>query len=209
MTLRRICKCFAFFANAKVRIRIYALRTFAFAGAARLQILPCGRSGEICSGREPSVPLGGTVMPRTRNSRAAARLHGTVSSRHGDHAKTADSHTRESALQRRCSAIKKPHLQTRFSLVGVARFELAALRSRTVRATKLRYTPIVVFYCFSSLFIQCCTTLCLVARSAHRRFCCRTDRKSAGTISRCPSFCCRTLMQPKLRYTPELAFSLL
>ena len=47
MTLRRICKCSAFFANAKVRIRIYALRTFAFAGAARLQILPCGRSGEI------------------------------------------------------------------------------------------------------------------------------------------------------------------
>ena len=145
MTLRRICKCSAFFANAKVRIRIYALRTFAFAGAARLQILPCGRSGEICSGREPSVPLGGTVMPRTRNSRAAARLHGTVSSRHGDHAKTADSHTRESALQRRCSAIKKPHLQTRFSLVGVARFELAALRSRTVRATKLRYTPKLAF----------------------------------------------------------------
>ena len=28
-------------------------------------------------------------------------------------------------------------------LVGVARLELAALRSRTVRATKLRYTPIV------------------------------------------------------------------
>ena len=117
MTLRRICKCF----------------------------VPCGRSGEICSGREPSVPLGGTVMPRTRNSRATARLHGTVSSRHGDHAKTADSHTRESALQRRCSAIKKPHLQTRFSLVGVARFELAALRSRTVRATKLRYTPELAF----------------------------------------------------------------
>ena len=30
-----------------------------------------------------------------------------------------------------------------FSLVGVARLELAALRSRTVRATKLRYTPSV------------------------------------------------------------------
>ena len=28
-------------------------------------------------------------------------------------------------------------------LVGVARLELAALRSRTVRATKLRYTPII------------------------------------------------------------------
>ena len=30
-----------------------------------------------------------------------------------------------------------------FCLVGVARLELAALRSRTVRATKLRYTPSV------------------------------------------------------------------
>lgn len=30
-----------------------------------------------------------------------------------------------------------------FCLVGVARLELAALRSRTVRATKLRYTPII------------------------------------------------------------------
>ena len=29
-----------------------------------------------------------------------------------------------------------------FCLVGVARLELAALRSRTVRATKLRYTPL-------------------------------------------------------------------
>lgn len=36
-----------------------------------------------------------------------------------------------------------------FSLVGVARLELAALRSRTVRATKLRYTPFIVVYdCF-------------------------------------------------------------
>ena len=30
-------------------------------------------------------------------------------------------------------------------MVGVARFELAALRSRTVRATKLRYTPKKLF----------------------------------------------------------------
>ncbi len=29
-------------------------------------------------------------------------------------------------------------------VVGVARLELAALRSRTVRATKLRYTPFVI-----------------------------------------------------------------
>ena len=44
----------------------------------------------------------------------------------------------------------EPLLETRkhgqivraFCLVGVARLELAALRSRTVRATKLRYTPI-------------------------------------------------------------------
>ena len=32
-------------------------------------------------------------------------------------------------------------LSVSFCLVGVARLELAALRSRTVRATKLRYTP--------------------------------------------------------------------
>ena len=38
-----------------------------------------------------------------------------------------------------------------FCLVGVARLELAALRSRTVRATKLRYTPINM--CFVSI---CC-----------------------------------------------------
>ena len=38
-----------------------------------------------------------------------------------------------------------------FCLVGVARLELAALRSRTVRATKLRYTPITM--CFVSI---CC-----------------------------------------------------
>lgn len=40
-------------------------------------------------------------------------------------------------------------------VVGVARLELAALRSRTVRATKLRYTPlhIICFYLLS--FIRC------------------------------------------------------
>ena len=86
---------------------------FAFASAARLQILPCGRSGEICSEREPCIV------------RLAVRLF----------------------------------------LVGVARFELAALRSRTVRATKLRYTPIVVFnYVVSSQNRN--VFLCLVARLA-------------------------------------------
>ena len=52
-----------------------------------------------------------------------------------------------------------------FLVVGVARFELAALRSRTVRATKLRYTPIVVFnYVVSSQNRN--VFLCLVARLA-------------------------------------------
>ena len=60
---------------------------------------------------------------------------------------------------------KAAHL-VRLSLVGVARFELAALRSRTVRATKLRYTPIVVFSCFVSSLEQECPPLCLVARLA-------------------------------------------
>ena len=41
-----------------------------------------------------------------------------------------------------------------FCLVGVARLELAALRSRTVRATKLRYTPksiVVNFDCLCNI----------------------------------------------------------
>ncbi len=43
-----------------------------------------------------------------------------------------------------------------FIVVGVARFELAALRSRTVRATKLRYTPLTVIHLFyTSLYQEC------------------------------------------------------
>ena len=71
--------------------------------------------------------------------------HGTVSSRHVD--------------------VEKATHFVRLFLVGVARFELAALRSRTVRATKLRYTPIVVFnYVVSSQNRN--VLLCLVARLA-------------------------------------------
>ena len=52
----------------------------------------------------------------------------------------------------------EPLLETRkhgqivraFCLVGVARLELAALRSRTVRATKLRYTPINIHAALAS-----------------------------------------------------------
>ena len=50
-------------------------------------------------------------------------------------------------------------------MVGVARFELAALRSRTVRATKLRYTPIVVLNCLKRFFDRN-VSFCLVARLA-------------------------------------------
>ena len=45
-------------------------------------------------------------------------------------------------------------------LVGVARLELAALRSRTVRATKLRYTPINIHAALAS------SVACLGARRA-------------------------------------------
>ena len=61
-------------------------------------------------------------------------------------------------------------------LVGVARFELAALRSRTVRATKLRYTPILLSNCLQRHF-ESAFTLCLVARTRspkvlpHHTFC--------------------------------------
>ena len=99
---------------------------------------------------------------------------------------------------------KAAHL-VRLSLVGVARFELAALRSRTVRATKLRYTPIVVVLFHSS---NRNVSLCLVARLA------LTEGFAAVQSARhsCPcrdasSFRCRCLMQPKLRYTPIVVFS--
>ena len=42
-----------------------------------------------------------------------------------------------------------------FCLVGVARLELAALRSRTVRATKLRYTPLHIIGFYLPSFIRC------------------------------------------------------
>lgn len=62
----------------------------------------------------------------------------------------------------------EPLLETRkhgqivraFCLVGVARLELAALRSRTVRATKLRYTPINIHAALAS------SVACLGARRA-------------------------------------------
>ena len=40
-------------------------------------------------------------------------------------------------------------------VVGVARLELAALRSRTVRATKLRYTPLHIIGFYLPFFIRC------------------------------------------------------
>ena len=61
--------------------------------------------------------------------------------------------------------IEKAAHFVRLFLVGVARFELAALRSRTVRATKLRYTPIMVFNYVVSFQIRN-VLLCLVARLA-------------------------------------------
>ena len=75
-----------------------------------------------------------------------------------------------------------------FLVVGVARFELAALRSRTVRATKLRYTPIVVFSCFVSSLEQECSLLFGSASRAHRRFCCRAVRSAFLPRSRCIVF---------------------
>ena len=52
-------------------------------------------------------------------------------------------------VSRSCDKKTRTVMSVFFSLVGVARLELAALRSRTVRATKLRYTPFIVVYdCF-------------------------------------------------------------
>ena len=143
MPLRRLFKCYAFHAYAKMSAHEFLTADiFASACAARLQILPCGRSGEICSEHEPCL---------VRLARVIAHL-------------------------------------VRLSLVGVARFELAALRSRTVRATKLRYTPIVVFSCFVSFLKQECFLMFGSASRAHRRFCCRAVRSSFLPMSRCIVF---------------------
>ena len=54
MPLRRLFKCYAFHAYAKMSAHEFLTADiFAYACAVRLQILPCGRSGEICSEREP------------------------------------------------------------------------------------------------------------------------------------------------------------
>ena len=77
-----------------------------------------------------------------------------------------------------------------FLVVGVARFELAALRSRTVRATKLRYTPIVVFnYVVSSQNRN--VLLCLVARLALTEGFARAHfvRRMLNYISNIPERC--------------------
>ena len=90
-------------------------------------------------------------------------------------------------LSRHVTMEKAAHF-VRLSLVGVARFELAALRSRTVRATKLRYTPIVVFSCFVSFLKQECFLMFGSASRAHRRFCCRAVRSAFLPMSRCIVF---------------------
>lgn len=92
-------------------------------------------------------------------------------------------------------------------LVGVARFELAALRSRTVRATKLRYTPILLLNYLQRHF-ESALTLCLVARTRSPKvlprhtFCVPTaflrGRALRGGLHcnpNCatPRFCCQTV----------------
>ena len=75
-----------------------------------------------------------------------------------------------------------------FLVVGVARFELAALRSRTVRATKLRHTPIVVFSCFVSPLKQECSLMFGSASRAHRRFCQCMICPAIFPVLRCAAF---------------------
>ena len=84
-----------------------------------------------------------------------------------------------------------------FCLVGVARLELAALRSRTVRATKLRYTPI------NMSFVSIC---CGAFGSASRisvRSCAFVNRfGDMFLFLKCTSFDSLNFSQTKLRYTP-------
>ena len=88
-----------------------------------------------------------------------------------------------------------------FCLVGVARLELAALRSRTVRATKLRYTPIEILSCrLPHQNRNGCP--CLVARLALTEGFARNKLFRGFVLFRFGAYASRHFSQPKLRYTP-------
>ena len=81
-------------------------------------------------------------------------------------------------------------------MVGVARLELAALRSRTVRATKLRYTPKILNFCKT------------LARLGARRACplglaFLTALLEIGCLVGISLVLFTFLSQTKLRYTPK------
>ena len=84
-----------------------------------------------------------------------------------------------------------------FCLVGVARLELAALRSRTVRATKLRYTPINM--CFASI---CCGAFGSASRISVRSCALNNSFGDMFLFLKCTSFDSLNFSQTKLRYTP-------
>ena len=83
-----------------------------------------------------------------------------------------------------------------FRLVGVARLELAALRSRTVRATKLRYTPKILNFCktLARLGARCACPLGLAVLTAHLKL---------TVWLRCRSFYLRSYRKPNCA-TPRL-----
>ena len=88
-------------------------------------------------------------------------------------------------------------------VVGVARLELAALRSRTVRATKLRYTPLYIISFYLPSFIRCAIFM-LVARAFRQVL--RFRSKAAIDIGWTSNIfvCGQVLSQTKLRYTPSV-----
>ena len=88
--------------------------------------------------------------------------------------------------------------------------ECTGSRSRRVACVgrlpqpKLRYTPKKLFNFISAHPFIGDDTLCLVARSAHRRFCGAPRRGGECTGSRSRHVACvGRLPQPKLRYTPK------
>ena len=79
----------------------------------------------------------------------------------------------------------------------MARLELAALRSRTVRATKLRYTPITM--CFVSI---CCGAFGSASRISVRSCALNNRFGDMFLFLKCTSFDSLNFSQTKLRYTP-------
>ena len=136
-------------------------RKAAYIGGRKMELLPCGSQ---C--HRKAAYIGGFLVVGVARFAADARLVSKAAQRvSGAPAQRNDTESIEPLDFTKAAYIGG------FLVVGVARFELAALRSRTVRATKLRYTPLIVVHLFCTSLYQECVLMFGSASRAHRRFC--------------------------------------